>query len=493
MQLEPVIGLEIHVQLKTDSKMFCACPNIFGDVPPNTAVCPICLGHPGTLPVPNQTAIEWIYKAGAALNCELAKLSKFDRKHYFYPDLPKGYQISQYDQPFCTSGKLEVMVDGELLPVRIHRIHLEEDAAKNTHPTGAKHSLVDYNRAGTPLIEIVTEPDIASPAHAKAFLQELQKIIRTLGISDADMEKGQMRCDANISLRPVGDSALYPKTEIKNVNSFRFVEKALQYEITRQTTLWEQGQTPSHATRGFNSDKGITTEQRTKEAAADYRYFPEPDIPPFEFTDEDIARFIADLPELPGQRRERFAGQYGLPETLAAQLVANKEVAYLFEDTVSEIKQIDNEQVDISPNTIPDLIIIAAKICLREVRDIMTKNNLTYQHLNISANNLAEVVIMVQQGHLNSNAILPLLTAMQNTGGEPEPLIEKLGLKQVSDTNELEQWVDQVIIENPDAVAKIKGGNEATLQFLMGQVMAKSRGQANPPKVLELLRQKILN
>src|SRR3989344_4400909 len=263
MQLEPVIGLEIHIQLKTKSKMFCPCPNIFGDLKPNSAICPICLGYPGTLPVPNAQAITWTQRVGAALNCQLAEESKFDRKSYFYPDLPKAYQISQYDKPFCGPGRL--------LGVDITRVHLEEDAAKNIHPNGASYTLVDYNRAGTPLMEIVTDPDIRSPDQARKFLQELQKIMRTIDISDADMEKGQLRCDANISLREPGSHQLNPKTEIKNLNSFRNVERALQYAIQRQTREFKQGRVPNQqTTRGFNADTGRTVEQRSKEEAADY-------------------------------------------------------------------------------------------------------------------------------------------------------------------------------------------------------------------------------
>ncbi|MGH9857108.1 MAG: Asp-tRNA(Asn)/Glu-tRNA(Gln) amidotransferase subunit GatB, partial [Acidobacteriota bacterium] len=277
--LEPVIGLEIHVQPNTKTKMFCPCANVFGDVRPNSAICPICLGYPGTLPVPNQQAIELTLLMGAALRTELATESKFDRKSYFYPDLPKGYQISQYDKPLCGKGELTITVNDTLRRIGITRIHLEEDAAKSTHDPDTKTALIDYNRAGTPLIEIVTEPDIRSPEEAKVFLQELQQTVRALGVSTADMEKGQMRCDANISMRKAGSSDLHPKTEIKNINSFRFVEKALQYEIERQKEVWQKGIIPPHATRGWNSKTGKTIQQRTKEEAADYRYFPEPDIP----------------------------------------------------------------------------------------------------------------------------------------------------------------------------------------------------------------------
>lgn len=493
MELEPIIGLEIHVQLNTKSKMFCPCPNIFGDVKPNSAICPICMGYPGTLPVPNKQAIEWTHKTGVALNCELAKESKFDRKSYFYPDLPKGYQISQFDKPFCANGSVTIVVNGEERKIGITRIHLEEDAAKNTHPKGADYTLVDYNRAGTPLMEIVTEPDIRTPEEAKLFLQELQRIIRAIGVSDADMEKGMMRCDANISLRKIGEDALHPKTEIKNVNSFRFVEKALQHEIGRQTRAWEEDNIPTQATRGWDSERGVTVEQRIKEEAADYRYFPEPDIPPFIFEDDYLASIKEVLPELPSEKRNRFQSEYGVSEQQAQLLITHKDLSYLFEDTVSELKQLDNEQVSIAPTSIPDLVTLAVKVMLREVREIVEKQKIAYEDLKISAENLAEVVVLLHQGKMNSNAVKPVLEEMQKTGGDPDAILKNLGLEQESGEDALAQYVETVIQENPDVVDKIKGGKEAGLQFLMGQVMAKSRGKANPKVVLDQLRKAILD
>lgn len=492
MELEPVIGLEIHVQLKTASKMFCSCPNVFGDIEPNTAICPICMGHPGTLPVPNEKAIEWIQLVGMALNCEIATESKFDRKSYFYPDLPKGYQISQYDKPFCGKGELSLVIDGEQRSIGITRIHLEEDAAKNTHPQGADFTLVDYNRGGTPLIEIVTEPDIRNPQEAKAFLQELQRIVRALGVSDADMEKGQMRCDANISMRPVGESVMNPKTEVKNVNSFRFVEKALEYEITRQTDLWNNGETPTHATRGFDSKRSVTTEQRTKEEAADYRYFPEPDIPPFTFDETYLAVIKKQLVELPSAKRNRFMDQYGVDAQQAEILVANTQIAYFFEDVVSELKQLDNEQVGIAPAEVPALVELTQKIALREVREIMTAGDLSYEDLKITAANFAELVVLVHEGKLGRGAVKQVLEEMQKTGGDPDHIIQNLGLAQVSESSDLEKYADEVIAENPEVVEKIKRGKEGAIQFLMGQVMAKSQGKANPGVVIEILKKKIL-
>lgn len=488
MQLEPVIGLEIHVQLKTTSKMFCSCANIFGDVPPNSAICPICLGYPGTLPVPNATAITWTQRAGVALGCTLAAKSKFDRKHYFYPDLPKGYQISQYDQPFCGRGSVEVVVEGKPVSVGITRIHLEEDAAKNIHDATTNSTLLDFNRAGTPLMEIVTEPDIRSPHVAKTFLQELQRIMRTLGVSDADMEKGQLRCDANISLREVGSSELHPKTEIKNLNSFRNVERALTYEIKRQQAAWEKGDIPQQqSTRGFNAQKGITTAQRGKEEAADYRYFPDPDIPPFVFEETVLAAIKQELPELPHQKTARFRHQYALSEQQATTLVDTKRLVDFFEATVSELERLQRDHSEVDSAQLRPLVQLAANITLRQLRALVE----TVETLIITPENFAELVLLVFQGKVNTSALERILGEMQKTGGDPDPIIGKLGLEQVSEAGEIEQLVDAVIQEQPDVVAKIRGGKTGALQFLAGQVMAKSKGKANPATVMELLRQKL--
>jgi aspartyl-tRNA(Asn)/glutamyl-tRNA(Gln) amidotransferase subunit B len=489
MNLIPVIGLEIHVQLKTKSKMFCSCTNSLGEAQPNTYICPICMGYPGTLPVPNKQAIEWIQKAGVALGCELAQDSKFDRKSYFYPDLPKGYQISQFDKPFCLQGSFPLMVNGEERVIGITRIHLEEDAAKNSHSKDGASTLVDYNRAGTPLMEIVTEPDFKTPEEAKIFLQELQRAMRALGISDADMEKGQMRCDANISLREEGETTLHPKTEIKNVNSFKFVEKALLFEIERQKKMWESGETPNHATRGWNSETGKTEEQRIKEEAADYRYFPEPDIPPFHFTIEELGEIKASIPEMPWQARSRFMKEYGTSEADVNLLLGNDELSHLYEDTASEIAQADLDRADIVPAEEADLMRLSANIILNDVRAV--RGDSATDPLRITPENLSELVVLVHQGKIGSNVIRQVLTEMQRTGGDPDPIIENLGLAQVSNENELEEVIAHVISENPDVVEKIKAGKEAGLQYLMGQVMAKTQGKANPGIVIELLKKNI--
>jgi len=499
MNLIPVIGLEIHVQLKTKSKMFCSCVNVLGDAPPNTSICPICMGYPGTLPVPNRQAIEWTQLAGAALGCELATESKFDRKSYFYPDLPKGYQISQYDKPFCLKGEFTIVVNGEERTIGITRIHLEEDAAKNTHSKDGKSTLVDYNRAGTALMEIVTEPDIASPEEARIFLQELQRVMRSLGVSDADMERGQMRCDANISLRvaslpqgkPFDIANLNPKTEIKNVNSFKFVEKALAYEIDRQTKLWEKGEIPTHATRGFTSETGKTTLQRTKEEAADYRYFPEPDIPPFTFSEEYLAKITKLLPELPWEARERFTKEFGVSAQQAELLITDKDLAHFFEDTCSEIAELDNERVDIAPAEESKLVQLASNIILHELRALLEKESIAGNELKITPENFAELLMLLHHKKIGSNAVVPMLEEMQRTGGDPDSVMQNLGLEQVSDAGELDAVIAEVISENPDVVEKIKAGKDAGLQFLMGQVMAKTKGKANPGVVMEMLKKSV--
>ncbi len=491
MELEAVIGLEIHVELKTKSKMFCSCANVsFKEVLPNSSICPICMGYPGTLPVPNKTAITWTQRAGAALGCKLAQVSKFDRKHYFYPDLPKGYQISQYDQPFCGEGVFTIVVDGQPRDIGIERIHLEEDAAKNLHPKGEKYTLVDYNRAGTPLMEIVTKPDFKSSTEAKVFLQELQKIMRALGVSDADMEKGQMRCDANISLRPVGTSPLHPKTEIKNVNSFKFVAKALEVEIARQTELWEAGKAPNRqSTRGYNSTKNTTVEQRTKEAAADYRYFPDPDIPPFSFTEEELGNIRRGMPELPLAKRARFMEQLGLRDEQAQLLVEHSGLADFYENTVSELLQLENEQEEIAPTDVQELKTLAANMTLRHLKPLWPAAPHTSPH--IKPGDFAELVVLSHRGKINKDAITPVLEEMLRTGGDPDHIIQNLGLEQMGGEDELAAIIDQVVSANPDVVVKVKAGKQGALQFLVGQVMKETRGKANAQTVQKLLQAEI--
>lgn len=499
---EPVIGLEVHVQLKTKSKMFCACDNTGEHQAPNTTVCPICLGHPGTLPVPNRQAIDWSVMTSIALNCDVPQISKFDRKHYFYPDLPKGYQISQYDQPFGSNGKILITLeDGTQKEIRINRLHLEEDAAKLTHSD--QGSFVDYNRAGTPLMEIVTEPDIRTPEEAKAYLQELRAIVRYLGVSDADMEKGHLRCDANISLRPLSDDEpfLYPKTEIKNVNSFRAVERALQYEIKRQTELWEEGNPPKvTTTRGWNDTEQRTEEQRTKEEAADYRYFPEPDIPPFHFgynlSEEDAAKGIIDIrgleteiPELPAQKRERFIKEYGLDARGAHTVIYDQDLSGYLEQVISELENWTKHHDDLSwEKHGRELVRSSAGWLTSKFSKLLIDTESTIKTTKVTAENFAEMMIMLQKGEINSTTAQKVLVIMHETGGDPSNIVQTQGWAQMNDTNALEGIIKEVIAANEKVVNDYKGGQENAVQFLLGQVMKASKGSANPQVAMELLK-----
>ncbi|MDZ4225722.1 MAG: Asp-tRNA(Asn)/Glu-tRNA(Gln) amidotransferase subunit GatB, partial [Candidatus Andersenbacteria bacterium] len=421
-------------------------------------------------------------------NCTLATKSKFDRKHYFYPDLPKGYQISQYDQPFCGQGWLEIVVNDQPRKIGITRIHLEEDAAKNTHPAGADYTLTDFNRAGTPLMEIVTDPDLRQPEEARIFLQELQCIMRNLNISDADMEKGQLRCDANISLRPKGTKELYPKTEVKNINSFKFVAKALEYEIKRQTDLWQDDDVPkTPSTRGYDSTSGTTKLQRTKEEAADYRYFPEPDIPPFQFSEEELAKIKQSVGELPLAKESRIIDEYKISAEQARLISADSALDEFFEDAMSEIMELDEARDDITAEDVRKITPMATNLILRQMRALILKED----KLNITAENFAELAVLVYQGKVNKGAIDQILVAMQKTGGDPDHIIANLGLEQVSGTEELNKFIDEAIAENPEVVAKIKAGKPEAIQFLMGQVMQKSKGKANPIEVIKILRGRV--
>ncbi len=492
MKLEPVIGLEIHVQLKTKSKMFCPCARGEEGAEPDTNVCPVCMGHPGTLPVPNRQAIRWTAMAGLALNCEISKHSKFDRKSYFYPDLPKGYQISQFDLPICNKGYLEIELDGKKKKIRLTRIHLEEDAGKLIHPEGTNYSLVDFNRAGTPLMEIVSEPDIRSPEEAKLFLQELRILMRYLRISDADMEKGQLRCDANISLREVGSSNRNPKTEIKNMNSFRAVERALDYEIKRQTELWESGEgVKEETTRGWSESGQITEEQRSKEEAADYRYFPEPDIPPLEFSNDDIEKIKAKVPELPEQKIERFTKEYGLDILDAKSLSEDARVAEYYEKTVSELMEwllstgVKEKELEKKTKKVNKL---AANWILSELFGLMKKEDMSINDIKITPENFAELITMVFEDKINSSAAQEVLREMYDKGSDPSHVVDEKNLTQVSDTGELEGIAVNVIKNNPQPVKEYKGGKENTIQFLVGQVMKESKGKANPKVAREVLR-----
>ncbi len=496
-QYETIIGLEIHVQLNTKSKMFSGDANN-DPLEPNVQVSPISLGHPGTLPMINKEAVQSAIKAGLALNCDIAKFTKFDRKHYFYPDLPKGYQISQYDLPICSDGELTVYKDDvEPVTIGIERIHMEEDAAKNVHTHNA--TLVDFNRAGAPLIEIVTHPDIREPSVARAFLQELQTLVRYLGISDADMEKGHMRADANISLRPVGDEALYPKTEIKNLNSFKAIEKALQYEVVRQTDLWDKNEAPEFTvTRGWDESKLETYSQRSKETLADYRFFPEPDLPPLTFTEEEIERVANQLPELPQDRRERFRQEYFLSYYDAKVITTNPEVGEYYEQMISELRSwlLSLDTTEGSDEEIWDMF--GQKLCrlasnwlTSEVFGLLAKNKQAFSELKITPENLAELMTMVYQTKVNSSAAQQILKYMFDHGSDPSQVMQDLDLEQVSDVDQIEQLCAEAITANPGIVEEFKAGKDRKLMFLVGQVMKAMKGKGNPQLVTDTLRKKI--
>jgi aspartyl-tRNA(Asn)/glutamyl-tRNA(Gln) amidotransferase subunit B len=483
----PVIGMEIHVELKTKSKMFCNSKNALGqEKEPNVHICPVCTGQPGTLPVPNRQAVEFVQLAGLALNCELNLKSKFDRKNYFYPDLPKGYQISQYDQPLCGLGKLDI--NGKT--VGITRIHLEEDTGKLIHPEGANYTLVDYNRAGVPLMELVTEPDIESGEEARIFCTKLQQICRYLEISDADMEKGNMRCEVNLSLHKEDEEKLSgTKVEVKNINSFRFVEKAINYEIERQTELLEKGEKVVQETRGWDSVKNVTVAQRKKESAHDYRYFPEPDIPPMEFTAQYVEELKEKLPELPDAKEKRFAREYGLNEQDVLVLTAQKDLAEYFEQVISELEEkIEAHEIQAPKDKI---IKLAVNYIISELRKHLVENNHDIRDLKITPENYAELVGLVADGKINSSAAQTVLKEMYHTGGDPSQIVEEKNLGQMEDAGELEKIVEKILAENEKSVEDYKAGKQNALQFLVGQVMKETKGKANPAAAMEMLNKKI--
>lgn len=488
MKYIPVIGMEVHVELKTESKMFCSCKNGLGlEKEPNVHICPVCTAQPGTLPVPNRKAIEFVQKAGLALNCHLRLESKFDRKNYFYPDIPKGYQISQYDEPLCENGVINI----EGKDIRITRIHMEEDTGKSSHPAGADYTLVDFNRAGVPLMELVTEPDIETGKEARAFCQRLQQTLRYIGISDADMEKGQMRCEVNISLHKEGEERLSgTKVEIKNLNSFRVVERAIDYEIRRQTEVLEDGGKVIQETRGWDENKGETVAQRKKESAHDYRYFPEPDIPPLRFTEEYVEELRRFLPELPQAKEDRFQEEYSLGLDDAVMLASDKDFAAYFESVITELhakKESGETTADEAK-----FVKLTANYMITELRKHFVKTGETIRDIRITPENFAEFIGIVADGKINSSAAQIVLEEMYKGGdSDPSHIIEAKNLAQVSDASELEGIVDNVLAANQKSIEDYKNGKQAALQFLVGQVMKETKGKANPQMVTEILGKKI--
>ncbi|MCK5413206.1 MAG: Asp-tRNA(Asn)/Glu-tRNA(Gln) amidotransferase subunit GatB [Candidatus Pacebacteria bacterium] len=490
MKYEAVIGMEVHVELKTESKMFCTCANNPDETKPNKNVCPICMGHPGTLPVANKKAIEYVIKTGLAMECEIAEFSKFDRKNYFYPDLPKGYQISQYDKPLCENGN--VMINDK--KIGITRIHMEEDTGKLLHPKGADYSLVDLNRAGTPLMELVTEPEITSSTEAKEFCKQFQLIVRYIGVSDADMEKGHMRCEVNISLKPEGQKEFGTKVEIKNLNSFRAVERSIEYEIKRQSEVLDDGGKILQETRGWNADKQETYSQRKKEEAHDYRYFPEPDLPPLDLSKEagvfDVEKIKESIPELPLMKKYRFINQYKLTEENAKIFSEDKELANYFEDIISELRTwVDAKGID--GDLIDKLTKLTANYILTELQRLLYVENHSVHCCKITAENFAEFITMIQEGKISSSGAQTMLGEMYKTGGDPSNILEEKSLAQMSDEGEIEKIVEEVIEANSKSVEDYKAGKENAIKFLIGQTMKQSKGKANPQMAEEILKKKL--
>lgn len=474
---EAVIGLEVHVQLGTKTKIFCGCPVEFGAAP-NTNVCPVCLGLPGALPVLSRQAVELAIGAALALHCRVNPFSRFARKNYFYPDLPKGYQISQYDQPLAEHGYLDIFVEGRRKRIGITRVHMEDDAGKSIHEgfkDSERYTYVDLNRSGTPLIEIVSEPDMRSSDEAYAYLTEMKQVLQYIGVSDCDMEKGQLRCDANVSVRLKGAARFGTKAEVKNLNSFRFLKMALEYEIRRQVELIESGGTVVQETRLYNVDTGQTVGMRSKEQAHDYRYFPEPDLVPLRVSHLWLDQVKSALPELPQERRDRFVSQYGLREYDAQVLTVNRATGDYFEEAV----RASGDGAATANWVIGDLM----GLLKAQGKEIAASP--------VSAENLGELIALIGKGELTGKLAKEILPKMFETGENPRAIMEREGLKQISDAGALEAIIDQVLEANGKQVEQYKSGKTTVIGFLVGQVMKASRGQANPGVVNELLRKKL--
>ncbi len=473
---EPVIGLEVHAELLTKSKMFCPCAVIedYAAAQPNTHVCPVCMALPGSLPVINARAVEYTIKTGLALNCTIGEFNIFARKNYFYPDLPKGYQISQYEYPLCKQGWLEIEVGEATKRIGITRVHLEEDTGKLTHVGDV--SLVDLNRAGVPLMEIVSEPDMRSVDEVKAYATKLRAILRYLGVSSGDMEKGAVRFEANVSIRPKGASELFTRTEIKNLNSFRALVRATEYEIARQIRVVESGSAVVQETLGWNETRGETYAQRGKEHAHDYRYFPEPDLLPLEISREEVERLRATLPELPDAKRDRFMADYGLSRYDATLLTAERAVADYFEACASSVKRQTTYFKAIS------------NWMTGELFRLMNETDTPIERVKVEPGHLVALIEMVNVGQVNQNTAKLVLAEMYATGEPPAILIERKGLAQISDASALMSIVERVLDENPKQVTDYLGGKEPIFKWLLGQVMKATRGQANPQVATEALK-----
>lgn len=478
MKYEAVIGLEVHTELQTTTKIFCSCRTSFG-ADPNTNVCPVCLGLPGVLPVLNKKVLEYAVRAGLALNCEISRFSKFDRKNYYYPDLPKNFQTSQFDLPICEHGYLDVEVDGEKRRIRITRAHMEEDAGKLVHHgtsiTDSDYSLVDYNRTGTPLLEIVSEPDMRSAKEAVAYMEKMRAILQYVGISDCRMEEGSLRCDANVSVRPVGQKELGTKTEIKNINSFKGVERAIEYEAMRQAELLEDGGKVVQETRTWDEKEGVTKSMRTKEEANDYRYFPEPDLVPFTVSDEYIENIRKFLPELPDARKERYMKEFGLSSEDAVFMTNDKATADYFEAAVA---------AGADPKA-------AVNWLMGEFASQLSTDGIEIDKAPVSAENLAALLKLISKGTISGKIAKKVFATMWKEGGNPDDIVKAQGLVQISDTAELSKLVDEVVGNNPKAVEDFKAGKKKAVGALVGQIMKATKGKANPRVINELLNKKL--
>ncbi|MGH2739064.1 MAG: Asp-tRNA(Asn)/Glu-tRNA(Gln) amidotransferase subunit GatB [Actinomycetota bacterium] len=477
---ETVVGLECHVELATRTKMFCACPNEFG-AEPNTNVCPVCLGHPGTLPAANRQAVEYTMKIALALGSEVAPRSLFHRKNYFYPDMPKNYQISQYDLPIGAGGYLDIEVRGVTRRIGMTRVHLEEDTGKTTHAgaTGriaeAEYALEDYNRAGVPLVEVVSEPDIRSPEEARAYLLELRALLESLGVSDVRMEEGSLRCDANISVRPAGNPELGVKVEVKNMNSIRSVERALRFEAERQREALARGEELTQETRHWDEDKGFTSPLRSKEYAFDYRYFPEPDLAPIEPDTEWIDRLRAELPELPAAKRARYVETLGLDPAMAGQIAGRGSWASFFEETVelgADAKATANWMIG-------------------DLAGLLNEAGISLEESQVKPRHLADLVGLVSKSTISTAGAKQVLAKVFATGKAADEVVEEKGLAQISDESALGAIADEVITENPEPVEQFRNGKDTVIGFLVGQVMKKSKGAANPQEAQRLLRERL--
>lgn len=474
MQFEPVIGLEVHAQLKTNTKIFCGCSTEFG-APPNTHTCPVCLGMPGVLPVLNKQVVNYTLRMALATSCTIARRSRFARKNYFYPDLPKGYQISQYELPIATRGHLDIDIDGRTKRIGITRIHMEEDAGKLIHDPHRPVSYVDLNRTGVPLMEIVSEPDLRSPEEAGAYLRMLRAIIRWIDIGDGNMEEGSFRCDANISLRPRGAAEFGTRTEIKNLNSFKHVEKALHYEIARQTELLLDGGQVIQETRLWNPEKGATTSMRGKEEAHDYRYFPDPDLLPLVIDNDWIDSVRKELPELPAQRRARFVAAYAIPDYDAGVLTASRELADYFEDCLAHFDQ---------AKTISNWI-------MGPLLGLLNSQGKSIEESPVSSENLASLLKLIDKDLISGKIAKTVFEEMAATGKPPEQIVKEKGLAQVSDSAAIEAAVDQALSAHPQEVSRYKEGNVKLLGFFVGQVMKATKGKANPKLVNDMIKRKL--